>query len=93
MPLGLDSGARLEHCLFYLFQPPPLLLLLLDALLPLRQQLPLILLLLPELLLLQELLPPQGLGALLVLLLEPQEVPAQRRLPRHIDDGAVGGSR
>ena len=93
MPLRLDGRPDSHTALRYLFQPPPLLLLLLDPLLPLRQQLPLILLLLPELLLLQELLPPQGLGALLVLLLQPQEVPAQCRLPRHVDDRAAGGSR
>lgn len=85
-------GPRLWPAHPHLFQPSPLLLLLLDPLLSLRQQLPLVFLLLPELLLLQELLPPQGLGALLVLLLQPQEVPAQRGLARHVDDGAAGGS-
>lgn len=85
MPGELPAALR-----SYLLQPPPLLLLLLDPLLSLRQQLPLVLLLLPELLLLEELLPPQSLRALLVLLLQPQEVPPQCRLPRDIDDGAAG---
>lgn len=75
----------------YLFQPPPLFFLLFNPFLSLRQQLPLILLLLPELLLLQKLLSPQSLGAFLVLLLQPQEIPSQSRLSRHIDDGTARG--
>lgn len=73
----------------HLLQPPALLLLLLDTLLPLGQQLALVLLLLAELLLLQELLAPQRLRALLVLLLQPDEVAAKGRLARHVDDGAA----
>lgn len=73
----------------HLLQPPPLLLLLLDTFLPLSQQLALVLLLLPELLLLEELLAPQRLRALLVLLLQADEVAAQGRLARDVDDGAA----
>lgn len=75
----------------HLLQPPPLLFLLLDTLLPLGQQLALVLLLLAELLLLQELLAPQRLRALLVLLLQPDEVAPQGRLARHVHDGAALG--
>lgn len=73
----------------HLLQPPALLLLLLYALLALSQQLPLVLLVLPLLLL--QLLPPQGLRALLVGQLEPQEVPPQSGLPWQVKDGAAGG--
>lgn len=73
----------------YLFQPPPLFFLLFNPFLPLRQQLPLILLLLPELLLLEKLLSPQSLRTLLVLLLQSQEITAQSRLSRHIDNGTA----
>lgn len=65
-----------------------MLFLLLDALLPLSQQLALVLLLLTQLLLLQELLPAKRLRPLLVLLLQADEVAAQRRLARHVDNGA-----
>lgn len=75
----------------YLFQPPPLFLLLLNPFLPLGQQLPFILLLLPQLLLLKQLLSPKSLRALLVLLLQPQEITTQSGLPRHIHNGAAGG--
>lgn len=93
LPAGMkEEKTSWASSLFYLFQPPPLLLLLLDPFLPLRQQLPFILLLLPELLLLQELLSPKGLRALLVLLLQSQEIPAKGGLAGHVDDGAVGGS-
>lgn len=93
LPAGIkEKKTSWASFLFYLFQPPPLLLLLLNPFLSLRQQLPFILLLLPELLLLQELLSPKGLGALLVLLLQSQEIPAKGGLAGHIDDGAVGGS-
>lgn len=97
MAIWLPAGMKEEKTswassLFYLFQPPPLLLLLLNPFLPLCQQLPFILLLLPELLLLQELLSPKGLGALLVLLLQSQEIPAKGGLAGHVDDGAAGGS-
>lgn len=51
----------------------------------------LVLLLLPQLLLLEELLATQRLRALLVLLLQPDEVAAQSGLSRHVDDGASGG--
>lgn len=78
--------------LCYLLQPPPLLLLLLDALLPLCQELPLVLLLLPHLLLLEELLVTHGLGALLVLLLQADEVASQGGLGC-VDDGAGGSER
>lgn len=83
-PRGAEVAREGPH----LLQPPPLLLLLLYALLALGQQLPLVLLVLPLLLL--QLLPPQGLGPLLVGQLQPQEVPPQRRLPRQVQNGAVG---
>lgn len=72
----------------HLLQAPPLLLLLLYALLALGQQLPLVFLVLS--LLLFQLLPPQGLGPLLVGQLQPQEVPPQSRLPWQVQNGAVG---
>lgn len=71
----------------YLLQPSPLLLLLLDPLLPLGQELPLVLLVLALLLL--QLLPAQRLRALLVGQLQPQEIPPQRRLPGQVQDGAA----
>lgn len=73
----------------YLLQPSPLLLLLLDTLLPLGQQLPLVLLVLALLLL--QLLPPQRLRPLLVGQLQPQEIPPQCRLPGQVQDGAAHG--
>lgn len=72
----------------YFLQPPPLLLLLLYALLSLCEQLTFVLLLLPELLLLEELLATECLRSLLVLLLQADEVAAQRRLAGHVDNGA-----
>lgn len=51
-PTGRRKGAA-RTPFPYLFQPPPLLLLLLNPLLPLGQQLPFVLLLLPQLLLLK----------------------------------------
>lgn len=60
----------------HLLQPPPLLLLLLNAFLPLRKQLALVFLLLPELLLLEELLATECLRSLLVFLLQTDEVAA-----------------
>ena len=72
-----EEGKRPHTSPFYLFQPPPLLFLLFNPLLPLSQQLTLILLLLPELLLLQKLLSPQSLRPLLVLLLQAQESTSQ----------------
>lgn len=73
---------------FYLLQSPPLLFLLLNALLSLSQQLALVLFLLTQLLLLQELLPAKSLRPLLVLLLQADKVAAQRGLARHVDNGA-----
>lgn len=84
-PLG--PATRNSALANYLLQPSPLLLLLLDALLPLGQQLPLVLLVLALLLL--QLLPPQRLRALLVGQLQPQEIPPQRRLPGQVQDGAA----
>lgn len=83
------SWRRAPASCLYLFQPSPLLLLLLDALLPLCQQLPLVLLLLTELLLLQQLLPPKGLGPFLVFLLQPQEITSEGWFSRHIDNGTA----
>ena len=85
--MGTQEGTAGARARPHLLQPPPLLLLLLDALLALSQQLPLMLLVLP--LLLFQLLPPQGLRPLLVGQLEPQEVPPQRRLPGQVQNGAV----
>lgn len=92
-PVSRRSAAQLPEPQFgsapatYLLQPSSLLLLLLDPLLPLSQQLPLVLLVLPLLLL--QLLPAQGLGALLVGQLQPQEVPTQRGLTGQVEDGAA----
>lgn len=85
---GLFHPRAPASCL-YLFQPPPLLLLLLNALLPFCQQLPLVLLLLAELLLLQQLLPPKGLGPFLVFLLQSQEITSEGWFSRHIDNGTA----
>ncbi len=68
----------------YLLQPSPLLLLLLDAFLPLGQQLALVLLVL----LLLELLAADQLRTLLIGQLEAQEVPPQSGLAGDVDDGA-----
>lgn len=86
-----ERETNLDMSFLYLFQPPPLFLLLLNPFLPLGQQLPFILLLLPQLLLLKQLLSPKSLRALLVLLLQPQEITTQSGLPRHIHNGAAGG--
>ena len=83
----MRSGSRVPAGQSYLLQPPPLLFLLLDAFLPLGQQLPLVLLVL----LLLQLLTPDQLRALLVGQLQAQEVPPQRGLARNVDDGAGGG--
>lgn len=77
----------------HLLQSSSLFFLLLDTFLPLGQQLALVLLLLPQLLLLEELLAAERLRALLVLLLQPDEVAAQSRFSRHVDDGASRGAQ
>ena len=79
--------------MYYLFQAAALFFLLLDAFLSVVQQLSLVFLWVSTLGSQLGLLSLQSLRALLVLLLKTQEVPPQRRLTRHIQDGGTGGER
>lgn len=83
----------LRVCNSYLLEPSPLLLLLLDTFLAVMEELALVLLGVTALRCQLGLLPLQRLRALLILLLQPQEVPPQSRLARHVQDGAAGKAR
>ncbi|TNN72472.1 hypothetical protein EYF80_017248 [Liparis tanakae] len=85
LQLPLQS-LRLTLFLQLLALSSTLLLLLLDAFLPVVQQLPLVLLGVPALSGQLRLLPLVSLRALLVLLLQALEVPAQRGLTGHVED-------